>query len=295
MGKPMLNIGIDNDYGLVFEGRSSLGHLISPSPVITPARIIFESEGELSAEKSSNVMGWRFREDSYDPVSRIRRGRFYEAQGGQPQQWTVPFHPIHRLRTGLDIARFDMQTFYGRTVHHQFIKGKAEQPLVILGVDDRFTIWTIINVEATSTGEDLVTLKARTSLGVLPKIDYEKIPERYRSHVRQCLDTFMNEVYRSAPISVIDRARDAATQILIAYFKLEGSAAKDLGELIKLLDGAERVIAASAARIINRLHSRPKPAEAEKRGMRPVREQDAELAAQCLGTLFCELDWADWT
>jgi len=43
-----------------------------------------------------------------------------------------------------------------------------------------------------------------------------------------------------------------------------------------------------------RLHARAKPVERAKRPMRPVREQDAELAIQCVGTILCELGWAEW-
>jgi hypothetical protein len=51
---------------------------------------------------------------------------------------------------------------------------------------------------------------------------------------------------------------------------------------------------AAAAKIIARLHARAKPAEEARRPMRPVREQDAELATQCVGTILCELGWAEW-
>lgn len=292
----MLKIGIERHQGLVFEGDSNRGRLISPLPVVTPAKIVFESEGQFSAESAATELGWRFREDFYDPVSRIRRGRFYIADGNQPQRWIVPESPAFRpqMHQGFPID-IELETFSGRSIYHQFIKGRSEQPLVLLGVDDRFTIWTIINVEAISTGEDLVTMKARASLGLLPKVDFEKIPERHRDQVRQSLDTFMNEVYRSAPISVIDRARDAASQLLIAFFNRESHEAKDLGPLTDLLEGKDRAIAENAARIIARLHARGKPNEREKRKLPAIREQDAELAAQCLGTILCELGWAHWT
>jgi hypothetical protein len=79
----------------------------------------------------------------------------------------------------------------------------------------------------------------------------------------------------------------------LAHFGLTGSEAKDLSELAKRL-GDDRKIITNAAGIIARLHARAKPVERAKRPMRKIREQDAQFATQCLGTILCELGWADW-
>ncbi len=163
---------------------------------------------------------------------------------------------------------------------------------MLLGVDDRFTVWTIIDVEAIVTGEDLVTLKARNSFGILPDLKKDKIPEPFRAKITEALNTFTDEVHRSAPASVIDRARDAAVHILLAYFDLQGAAAEDLGKLIKRLEPDKR-IAASAATIIARLHARTKPSEQARRELFPIRERDVDLTIQCVGTLLCELEFAE--
>lgn len=42
------------------------------------------------------------------------------------------------------------------------------------------------------------------------------------------------------------------------------------------------------------LHSRAKPSEQERRDLRVIREQDANLAVQCVGALLCEIDFAEW-
>ncbi len=295
----MLNIGIDTSQGLIYEGSGRYGRAVWPSPIITPAKIIFETEGPLIAERSSDdiTSACRFREDYYDPVSRIRRGRFYFAEGHQPAEWFVQPHPAVPLeraeRTGDEIRKY-LQTFAGNPIWHKYIKGKPEQPLVLLGLDDRFTIWKIIDIEAISTGEDLVTLKARGSLGILPVIDRTKVRESFQAQVFESLDAFADEAHRSGPVSVIDRARDAASQILLAYFDAEGKDAKDLGDMARRLEDKEKAIASWAAKIIARLHARAKPVERAKRAMPPVREQDAELAIQCVGTILCELGWAKW-
>ncbi len=296
-----MDIGIEKDHFLVYEGHRPYGRALWPSPIITPAKIVYESEGPLVAEQKGAFItsACRFREDQYDPIARIRRGRFYFAEGigSQPMQWYLQPHPalanevagpnIHEIQKSLE-------TFTSNSIWHKYINGKHEQPLILLGLDNRFTIWTIINVEVLSTGEDLVTLKARSSLGVLPRIYEDKIPKKFRGRVAESLDAFVDEAHRSAPISVIDRARDAASQMTLAYYNATGKDAKDLGQLIKRLEDDRKIVAASAARIIARLHARAKPSERERQNLRPIREQDAQLAIQCVGTMLCELGWADW-
>jgi hypothetical protein len=46
--------------------------------------------------------------------------------------------------------------------------------------------------------------------------------------------------------------------------------------------------------IVRLFHGRGKTAVQEKLAVRPLREQDAELAVQCAGTILCEPGWADW-
>ncbi|WP_428409072.1 hypothetical protein [Hyphococcus sp.] len=298
----MIRLGIEEDKWLIYEGDAGyFGRAIWPAPVITPAKIVFESEGPLIAERrgEDRTTACRFREDSYDPVSRIRRGRFYTAQdiGQQPTQWRVHPHPAlpfeaHYAPDRLGLVK-RLHTFRNMLFFREFIKDRKEQPLVLLGFDDCFTVWVVTDVEAISSGEDLVTLKARGTFGILPVYDDQKIPERYRAKVTETLDTFADSVHRSAPISVIDRARDAASQILLAHFNLSGEDAKDLGNLAKRAE-KDRLVVASASHIIARLHARNKPSERERRKMRAIREQDAELATQCLGVILCELGWAEW-
>tara|TARA_R110000796_G_scaffold23574_7_gene67434 strand:- start:827 stop:1711 length:885 start_codon:yes stop_codon:yes gene_type:complete len=293
----VLIIGIDENQGLLYEGAGTYGgRAVWPMPIVTPAKIVFESEGELVAEKPSSerTTRLRFREDVFDPIARIRRGRFYAAGRTQPVLWQVQPHPAIPYE-GAGLIDKSLETYYGNPIWHEYIRGRQEQPLVLLGVGDRFSVWTIVDLEAISTGEDLVTLKARGSLGLLPLIDFSKSPERSRARLRESLDTFADEAHRAAPASVIDRARDAASQILISFFDVSGTEAKDLGALASRLENGEKLqVAANACRIIARLHARAKPVERAKRELRDIREQDAELAIQCVGAILCEIGWAEW-
>lgn len=294
-----MHIGIESYRGLVYEGNWPYGRALWPAPVITPARIVFASEGPLVPARSNDSIhaSCRFREDSFDPIARIRRGRFYFGNGVnvQPAEWYVEPHPAyHSEQQKKTEHKKSLETFVGNPIWHSYIQGRRERPLVLLGIDDRFTVWTIVHVEAATTGEDFVTLKARSTLGILPRIDDEKIPNGFGLRVNESLDALSDEAHRAAPVSVIDRARDAASQVLLAHYGLTGSDAKDLGDLVKRLDAEQLAIASSAGRIIARLHARAKPSERQKRSMRAVGEHDAELAVQCVGTLLCELGWATW-
>ena len=239
-----------------------------------------------------------FREDSFDPVTRVRRGRFYQVGNRQPLEWHVQVHPAvpnEALHADQGIIKKSLDTYYRYPIWHQFSKCR-KQPSVLLGVEDRFTIWNIIAIESISTGEDLVTLKSCSSLGILPEVESSKIPESSRKAVMESLHIFVDEVHRAAPASVIDRARDSVSQVLLAYFDLEGENAKDLGALTKDLEHKDRqkIIAVAAAKIVARLHAMAKPVEKTKRSLREICQQDAELAAQCLGVILCELGWANW-
>lgn len=58
----MINIGIEKHQGLVYEGDSNYGRGVWPTPVITPAKFVYPSEGDLKAAPASDVFGYRFRE-----------------------------------------------------------------------------------------------------------------------------------------------------------------------------------------------------------------------------------------
>jgi hypothetical protein len=246
-----------------------------------------------------------FREDAFDPVSRIRRGRFYEAGNSQPMSWHVYPHPAMTYETRqmgpMGVLRKELHTFFGNPiVSNEVRKHGDQQMLVILGAEDSFTIWAVINIEKMATGEELVTLKARQGIGALPRLNHEAIPEAGRENVLTALDKLTEDIYRAGPESVVDRAREVATAVLSAYLRERENVnpGLDLGKLIVKLSAAgedeRKSIVINAANIVRLFHSRGKTAVQEKLPVRPLREQDAELAVQCVGTILCDLGWADW-
>jgi len=300
-------LGVEESRGFVFEGNNPYGaHLVWPSPVMTPAQFFDTSVNEFSGLNGGSIVEYYFREDMFDPVSRIRRGRFYKFSGASGGQWYVlPYPQVVIPRTGENqdglIAVPSLVEYRSCAVSSELSNLGISPALVVLGKMKSFTIWNIIHVEASFTGEEMVTLKARQSLGALPMVNWSTVPVDAVASVREKLDVLEDDYLRAGVESVVDRAREAATAILSGYLQQQGiveAKGKDLGKLIGLLAKSngkdEQRIVTCAAEIPQRLHSRAKHAEQEARETRPLREQDAELAVQCVGVMLCDLGWAAW-
>jgi hypothetical protein len=172
-------------------------------------------------------------------------------------------------------------------------------PVVVLGKGTSSTIWRIINIEAGFTGEELVTLKARQSMGALPELDMGKMRDINGSNIQEALQTLEDDYHLASPESVVDRANEAATRILNAFLALMGRSTQDslnkaITEAGKLDQKDKKEIVRNAADIVRLLHGRTKYAVQKDKNTRDVREQDAELAMQCIGVMLCDLGWAAW-
>ncbi len=143
------------------------------------------------------------------------------------------------------------------------------------------------------TGEDLLTLRARSALGVLPELNRDSVSEEGRQKVTETLEKLSEAAYRAGPESVVHLARDAAQCCLGIWMADQRSdpklREKDLGDLAKMLED-ER--GKSVCQLLARLHSRAKPNEQVRLNTRPVREGDAEFALAAVGMLLRELGWA---
>lgn len=298
-------IGIESNLNLVYEGASTWGgHALWPAPFVSPATIVSSVESQLTPARFENLYAVPliFREDAFDPVSRIRRGRLYqkEATQQQPRTWQVYPHPAMpdelRMVNRVGVLSKPLITFFSYSIAAELRKLGNQQLLVISGSEEGFTIWTVVGIEKIATAEELVMLKARQTIGALPRLNRDTIPEAGREKVIDSLDKLTEDIYRAGPESVVDRARETATAILSTYLQAQGSAKPglDLDALIKKMDEQSKIVAANAANIVRLFHGRGKTAVQEKLQVRPLREQDAELAVQCVGTILCELGWADW-
>lgn len=297
-------IAIDTDRRLFYEGTAYYGHGIWPSPVVSIATILPPSGGTSPVPKSSDLGFAKliFREDAFDPVTRIRRGRFYVNPGTQPQQWYVQTHPAFKEEAGQRDRQGNLiKQLYGFQRWSAFTElqpGKTSQ-LVALGTADAFTLWKVISIERIVTGEDMVTMRARSVMGVLPEIQSDSFPAVGRDKVMQTIDKVVEAAYRAGPKSVIDRCRDAAQASLGVWmadkFGDDAMRHRDLGQLIKVLekpsDQDSPVIVVAVGKAIARLHARCKPNEQIRREGRVPEEDDAESAIAMIGLLFREIGW----
>ena len=283
----MKTIGIDtNDY-TIYSGVGLYGRMLLPQPTFLVANI-FNAAEQAIEEKMEDDLGitqFVFIDDGYDPVTRIRKGRIYQRYlSSQPHQW----------KASSDVRAItppSAYTFAQFSLSANLKNQQIDNPIIALGNKQQFTLWSLVDIEATVAKESVVYLKARKTFGALPNIDYEKINEPNRERVRNKINTLANEIHTGGPESVIDRCREALTAILSAYAQEHELAQEglDLGALAKVLEKNNNYIVANLAKTIAIFHSRGKHAEQEKRGVRQLTEQDAELAVQGIGTVIHDL------
>jgi len=297
-----MHLGIDESGNYIYEGSGFYGTALTPKPIVSPASIIslVDNPSELAPSGRLSECEFIFREDTYDPVTRIRRGRFYNFIGTQNWFIHVPKSSQYDSTGGVGTVQVSKHfpTFAVASIWSRFLRDGQTYPVVILGSKNRFTLWRVISIETNISGEEIVVLRGRHSFGALPDVDGERIPPERREKVLECLQKLQEDIFRAGPASVIDRARDAAAAILRAHLGDDAGLKKDadLGPLVRKfrdLGAFENV--GNAGDIVRILHSRAKPSVQEKiPDVRQAHEQDAEFAVQCIGSILCDLGWAEW-
>jgi hypothetical protein len=297
----MKTLGIHPQQGLFYEGDGVHGRGITPAPTVALATVL---EGSINADliPDSEDLGLAslvFREDAFDPIARIRRGRFYERlQPQQPHQWYVQPHPEmpgESLPVPTTNGWAKLLHGFSAWPARNRLRLHTSPTMIAIGPRDAFTLWRPISVERIVTGEDLVTLKARTSFGGIPELNVEKVPPHELARVTKALDKLMDSANSESPGSLVESARKAAQYCLGAWLAHEQNDPtllhKDLGDLRKKLSDGSSVLAAVSL-IIGRLHVREKPNEQARLNLRTVSEGDGEFALSAVGLLLREIGWA---
>src|SRR5579872_6359825 len=285
----MRRLGVDQDLAEIYNSAGNYWRICLPTPVVTGA--ILDPVFPL---KTGGIwqMPHLFREDYFDPTARFRRGRFYvPAPGQRPSDQQV----LPRFADDGVVRPFLKSLFVYD--EYQLLSGVSPPKFVALGTPDFLSMWQVVSVpERISTGEFMFVLKARGSFGILPEVDQTLVPDHGRAKVVETLEQLVDAAHRESPGSIIDRARDVAQWCLATWVASEFNDAcllhEDLGHLIVVIEKQRKMVALRAAEIVQRLHSRVKPNEQEKRGLRPPMEADAELALQSVAFLIRELGWA---
>ena len=234
-------------------------------------------------------------DESYDPVSRIRKGRIFLNNGNQPLHWKHIRHPLHNNALndlGASLCTFSEFNFYSILESKGIIN-----PYIVLGTGNHSTIWTIVDAEGSISGEVVLFLKARKVIGALPKVDYSLIiSAKDRSQIEEKLELLYKDLVSAVPDSVVDRCREAACAAGNTYLIQSGVTEKatDLGKVASNLTVAGKQVAANQAATLATLHSRTKTIEQSNRGIRKVNELDAEFAVHSLGLILIELGFGYW-
>lgn len=298
-------LGIDVHTGLAFEGLSSAEFPSVPHPAVSFAKLLREGDSghDLPSGLAGHCDGWVFREDSFDPITRVRRGRVYQTMTGMayPSQQQVAPHPFEdpsgtavgptgRIMKGLNVYVACSQLL---SEPRQGVGAK-----IALGSRGAFTAWRVIQTEVLVSGCVMVALKALTSFGLLPELDASKVDPQFLAPVRQAVDRVLDSAFRETPISVIDHCRNAMTAVLAHWMAQQGHdrsiLAKDLAKVADAVGQPPHALACASnlGRVVARLHVRGKGNEQGARHLRVPVEEDAETAMHALGFAMREVGWA---
>jgi hypothetical protein len=296
-------LGIDNNTMLVYEGGGGPDTPSIPTPALTLASIV-ERIGDktgLPGSLYSAPFGWLFREDSFDPVSRTRRGRLYQSDGGgQPRSVRVSPHPYDlpgRWPTDNPQRHFDKSLFvYSQCSQLLNRPKKGLGEILALGSPEAVSYWRIVQTEMLVTRAVMVTLKALSSYDILPELDEAQVSEEFRPEVKRALEKVLDSAFRETPDSVVNYCRNALTVIISRWLVQRGHDRKvldlDIAKVAVAAVEKERFCAANMAQTVGLLHNRTKENVVQKKELRYLTEEDAELAIQAVGLTLRDLGWA---
>jgi hypothetical protein len=272
--------------GVFYEGSNYAVRSIHPATVISPVSCDFTT-----THHRNEVV---FREDTFDPVTRIRRGRLYVEMDGDPNCWDqVTVDNGNTYNWG----NLHPTASYEPWKPDNNIK-KIDGRIIQIGMDGFETKWRIVGIEKIFIGHILLTLRANSLLGVIPELasaitdkDGNAVDPK---PVQESLDALIDAFHRQQPIPTVDVARETAKVILTAWIgqDVQGD---DLGDVIKKIPN-NKYRTNWAASIINRLHPRGKASARESLALqgialRTVTDDDAESSVHLVGLLLREIEW----
>lgn len=286
--------------GLVYEGAGNFFRAVHPIPVLTRAVCEWIPE---SSQDQSRAAPLLFREDSFNPVTRIRRGRLYQRDGQQGGR-SVPAENVHNYpfgpHVGVAAGQWDPDSWY-----NPYRPSSSRVPRTKLGSEVQLgdsgyeTIWRVVQGERILTGDILFTLRAVSFLGAIPPLarQIESLQGNPvdAQPIQAALDQVVDAFHAQQPQPIVDVCRESVRVILAAWVGPE-AAALDLGALIQKFPD-DRHLIRNAASIVNRLHPRGKSAELERqvqdgKVLRRLVDEDAEASVHLIGLILRDIEWA---
>jgi hypothetical protein len=296
----MSELGICKRSGRLYEGNSSAGIAINYHVPIIP--IEFVGVDMQQDNPSLNQPNLVFREDSFDPITKIRRGRVYKEVIGHNQPWRV--HDF--ARTDLKRVQWDqgeaqeleVTSYYAAPLFQ--LRQMTSLPKVILGKTPHHTYWKILSIETQYDGKPMLTLKAISNFGTVPELVLNQVPEIAQKPIQDALENVEVAANKIGSVETVDACRNALS---IVFGALAQDTTLDLGQGIShriKVNKAEsknpnangQDLITQNADIVRRLHPRGKANEMVRRNTRAISQEDANLALNCLWFVLVELGWA---
>lgn len=297
-----MHIGFEQETGHVYEGGGLPVYAVVPAPMLTQARVVESPEdlNFLPQGVSMNPFAWVFREESFDPVTRIRRGRLYEPfPEAQPSYVMTRGHPSNVFSSYREGDQLQKRLHRYWPCLSLLGKSRLGHGLTLaLGHTRAWSIWRITQVEQAINDDVLVTLKSLSAFGTLPELRVDLVPKEHLAPVQRAIDRVLEAAYREGPISVIDHCRNAAIVLLGRWMVSRGEPEQlinaDLAVISKKLreDPYRMAAAAGVAEMLARLHVRGKANEQEAKGLRLAEEEDGQTAVHAIGFILREIGWA---
>jgi hypothetical protein len=243
-----------------------------------------------------------FLEDSFDPVTRTRRGRFYGMNDGySTQKWdpTQVANGPYGQHVGIAGGIFDYDGICEIASVSDVESTRKE--IVRLGLGTETTYWRVTDIERNVFGQQVFILRAQSLFGVLPEIketledkNGNVLEEGTVQDVRSSLAALVDTYHRFQAVPTVDVARES-TRVILAKWIGQEAHSKDLGYIISKFLNEHNVLTKSAF-IVNRLHPRGKTAEQESQSIqgndiREPTEDDARASVELVGMILREIGW----
>lgn len=229
-----------------------------------------------------------FVEISFDPISRIKRGKFYKAVESQPlelKSYNGDLQLLQRRNDNslLSISLRHFTSYY--PVRESFDLVKA---VIYLGNIDFRTRWNILSIDASATNEEIYIIQQVHGIGIIPNVDYAKIEVSFHSEISREFTSLISEM-NGHPESVVEHCKSLVVSILSAYLKLEKNQNYDIGILCEKIKDREQV--RNYSNVVRIYHSRCKPNLIRTRDYREVNRFDSDYAIYSTFQILRDLGW----
>ena len=274
---------IEGDY---YEGNDNNLRIMNPRPMVLPLVVM----GNSNQEVGSIV----FIEDYFNSAARIRRGRVYipGIQNSWYKGMISPLPPIFRAQSiaNQNVNQVKAQVSY-MSLNSSVMPTGTE---VLLGQKGSQSSWSVVLAEQDLSSGLVLTLKAKTFLGVLPDVDASALPDNNRQDILYALGAVVETASIQAPQPVVDACREAVYQMVKAAYPMSiSNPADELGKMVLWLNKNDKGALGVTMELVRTLHNRGKGAVAAQYGTRPLSPEDANLAVSAVAFLLQDFGWAE--